>query len=275
MPRMNLDFTEDEIQRYSRHILLQDVGGIGQATLKAARVLIVGAGGLGSPLILYLAAAGVGTIGVIDDDVVDLSNLQRQVAHTTDRIGVAKVTSAAITASAINPGVTIEPHKLRLSADNALDLISRYDIVCDGTDNFGTRFLIADACALAKRTLVSAAVLRFEGQLSTFKPHQGGPCYRCLYAAPPPPGVVPSCSEAGVLGAVTGVMGTLQATEVLKEILGIGDSMSGRLLVWDALDARFRTIKLRPDAACALCGPNASIKDLSAHRGLEGPSCAI
>jgi len=275
MITMDLDFTEDEIQRYSRHILLQDVGGIGQAKLKAARVLVVGAGGLGSPLILYLAAAGVGTLGVVDNDVVDLSNLQRQVAHTTDRIGVSKVASATITAHAINPGVTIEQHAVRLSADNALDLVSRYDIVCDGTDNFATRFLVADACALAKRTLVSAAVLRFEGQLSTFKPHQGGPCYRCLYAAPPPPGVVPTCSEAGVLGAVTGVMGTLQATEVLKEILGIGESMSGRLLVWEALEARFRTIRLRPDPACALCGPDATIKDLSAHGDTEGPACAI
>jgi molybdopterin/thiamine biosynthesis adenylyltransferase len=272
---MDLDFSEDDIHRYSRHILLQEVGGIGQAKLKAARVLVVGAGGLGSPLILYLAAAGVGTIGIVDDDVVDLSNLQRQVAHTTDRIGVGKVASASQAAQAINPGVTIEPHEMRLSAASALDLVSRYDLVCDGTDNFDTRFLVADACVLAKRTLVSAAVLRFEGQLSTFKPHQGGPCYRCLYAAPPPPGVVPSCSEAGVLGAVTGVMGTLQATEVLKEILGIGESMSGRLLVWDALDARFRTIKLKPDPECALCGPHATIRDLSAHGVPEGPACAV
>jgi adenylyltransferase/sulfurtransferase len=272
---MDLDFSEDDIHRYSRHILLQQVGGIGQAKLKAARVLVVGAGGLGSPLILYLAAAGIGTLGIVDDDAVDLSNLQRQIAHTTDRIGVGKVASAAQAAQALNPGVTIEQHPLRLSAGNALDLVSRYDIVCDGTDNFDTRFLVADACALAKRTLVSAAVLRFEGQLSTFKPHTGGPCYRCLYAAPPPPGVVPTCSEAGVLGAVTGVMGTLQATEVLKEIIGIGDSMSGRLLVWDALDARFRTIKLHPDPACALCGPNATIKDLGAHGVPEGPACAV
>lgn len=272
---MNLDFTEDEIQRYSRHILLQDVGGIGQAKLCDAKVLVIGAGGLGSPLMLYLAAAGVGTIGVVDDDVVDLSNLQRQVAHTTDRIGVPKVTSAAQAATAINPGVTVEAHSVRLSADNALELIGRYNIICDGTDNFGTRFLIADACALAKRTLVSAAVLRFEGQLSVFKPHQAGPCYRCLYAEAPPPGSVPTCSEAGVLGAVTGVMGTLQATEVLKEILGIGESLSGRLLVWDALDTRFRTIKLRPDPSCALCGPHATIKDLSAHGVPEAPACAV
>ena len=272
---MDLDFTEDEIQRYSRHILLQEVGGIGQAKLKAARVLVVGAGGLGSPLMLYLAAAGIGTIGVVDDDVVDLSNLQRQVAHTTDRIGMAKVASAARAATAINPDLRVEAHETRLSADNALDLIGRYDIVCDGTDNFDTRFLVADACALAKRTLVSAAVLRFDGQLSVFKPHEGGPCYRCLYSEPPPPGMVPSCSEAGVLGAVTGVMGTLQATEVLKEILGIGDTLSGRLLVWDGLAARFRTIKLRPDPSCALCGPEATIQNLSAHGTPEGPACAI
>jgi adenylyltransferase/sulfurtransferase len=211
---------------------------------------------------------------VVDDDTVDLSNLQRQVAHTTDRIGVPKVRSAAAAARAINPEVRIEPHATRLNVANALDLIGRYDIVCDGSDNFATRFLVADACALAKRTLVSAAVLRFEGQLSVFKPHAGGPCYRCLYADAPPPGVVPTCGEAGVLGAVTGVMGTLQATEVLKEILGIGESLSGRLLVWDALESRFRSIRLRPDLACALCGPNATIKDLSAHAIQEGPGCA-
>ncbi|HQT76955.1 MAG TPA: molybdopterin-synthase adenylyltransferase MoeB [Rhodopila sp.] len=272
---MDLDFSEDEIQRYSRHILLREVGGIGQAKLKAARVLVVGAGGLGSPLMLYLAAAGIGTIGVVDDDVVDLSNLQRQVAHTTARIGMPKVESAAQAAQAINPDVRIEQHAMRLSADTALDLIGRYDLICDGTDNFATRFLVADACALAKKTLVSAAVLRFEGQLSVFKPHEGGPCYRCLYPEPPPPGAVPTCSEAGVLGAVTGVMGTLQATEVLKEILGIGETLSGRLLVWDALESRFRTVKLRPDPACALCGPAATIHDLSAHGVPEGPACAI
>ena len=272
---MDLDFTEDEIQRYSRHILLQEVGGTGQARLKAARVLVVGAGGLGSPLVLYLAAAGIGTLGIVDDDVVDLSNLQRQVAHTTNRIGMSKVASAAAAATAINPDLHVEAHAVRMGPDNALDLVSRYDIVCDGSDNFSTRFLVADACALAKRTLVSAAVLRFEGQLSVFKPHAGGPCYRCLYPEAPPPGAVPTCSEAGVLGAVTGVMGTLQATEVLKEILGIGETMSGRLLIWDALDARFRTIKLRPDPACALCGPEASIKDLGAHGVAEAPACAI
>jgi molybdopterin-synthase adenylyltransferase len=274
---MDLDFTEAEITRYSRHILLREVGGIGQAKLKAARVLVIGAGGLGSPLMLYLAAAGIGTIGVVDDDLVELSNLQRQVAHVTSRIGMAKTASAAEAALAINPDLNVEPHQLRLTADNALELISRYDLVCDGTDNFATRFLVADACVLARRTLVSAAVLRFEGQLAVFKPHAhaGGPCYRCLHPEPPPPGLVPSCSEAGVLGAVTGVMGTLQATEVLKEILGIGETLSGRLLIWDALDTKFRTIRLRQDANCALCGPNATIKDLSQHRATAAPVCAV
>jgi adenylyltransferase/sulfurtransferase len=274
---MDLDFTEDEIRRYSRHILLQDVGGIGQAKLKAARVLVVGAGGLGSPLSLYLAAAGVGTIGIVDHDRVEISNLQRQIAHTTDRIGEQKALSAARAARAINPEVHVEPYNVRLDADNVLDLISRYDLVCDGTDNFATRFLLADACVLARRTLVSAAVLRFEGQLSVFKPHlhEGGPCYRCLYPEAPPEGTVPSCSEAGVLGAVTGVMGTLQATEALKEILGVGESLSGKLLIWDALASRFRTVRLRADPHCALCSPVATIKDLSRHRDATVPPCAV
>ncbi len=265
---MQHDFTEDEITRYSRHILLAEVGGTGQARLRGSKVLLIGAGGLGSPLLLYLAAAGVGAIGLIDDDHVDLSNLQRQIAHATDRIGQAKVQSAAIAARAINPAVNIETHQARLSPANALGLVARYDIVCDGSDNFATRFLVADACVLARRTLVSAAVLRFDGQLSTFKPHAdpNGPCYRCLYPAPPPDGLVPSCSEAGILGAVTGVMGTLQATEVLKEIIGIGQSLSGRLLIWDALAARVRTVKLRKDPACPLCGEHPSIISLDASR---------
>jgi molybdopterin/thiamine biosynthesis adenylyltransferase len=264
---MDLDFTDDEISRYSRHILLKEVGGEGQARLRAARVLVVGAGGLGSPLVLYLAAAGIGAIGIIDDDHVEVSNLQRQIAHSTDRLGMAKVQSAAAAAHAINPAVRIETHQTRLDAGNALDLIGQYDIVCDGSDNFATRFLVADACVLARRTLVSAAVLRFDGQLSTFKPHAqaNGPCYRCLHPAPPPPGLIPSCSEAGILGAVTGVMGSLQATEVLKEVMGIGEGLSGRLLIWDALAARVRTITLPRDPACALCGPNASITSLAAH----------
>jgi molybdopterin-synthase adenylyltransferase len=276
---MNLDFREDEIRRYSRHILLDKVGGAGQARLKAASVLIVGAGGLGSPLLLYLAAAGVGRIGIIDDDEVDISNLQRQIAHTTASVGRAKVYSAATAARALNPGSTIEPYQLRLAPSNALELLDKYDIICDGTDNFVSRFLIADACVLARKTLVSAAVLRFEGQLSVFKPHltlpEGGhyPCYRCLYPEPPPAGTVPTCAEAGVLGAVTGVMGTLQATEVLKEIMGIGDTMAGRLLVWDALGTRFRSIRLRADPNCAACGEHATLRDLSAHSD-SGAVCA-
>ncbi|GAC1348577.1 MAG: molybdopterin-synthase adenylyltransferase MoeB [Acetobacteraceae bacterium] len=264
---MNLDFSEDEIGRYSRHILLAEVGGVGQARLRAARVLVVGAGGLGSPVVLYLAAAGVGTIGVVDDDRVELSNLQRQIAHTTARLGALKAESAAVAGRAINPGVRIEAHAVRLTAANALGLIGGYDVVCDGSDNFPTRFLVADACVLARRTLVSAAVLRFDGQLSVFKPHVGGPCYRCLHPAAPPPGLVPSCGEAGILGAVTGVMGTLQATETLKEIMGIGESLSGRLLIWDALSARMRTIRLPRDPGCASCGAGATITDLASHRG--------
>lgn len=277
---MNLDFSEDEIRRYSRHILLQDVGGTGQAKLRDASVLIVGAGGLGSPLLLYLAAAGVGRIGLVDDDTVDLSNLQRQIAHTTAGLGRPKVETAAAAARAINPNVRVEEHRLRLAADNVLPLVGTYDIVCDGTDNFPTRFLVADACVLARRTLVSAAVLRFDGQLSVFKPHvahpEGGhyPCYRCLYPAPPPEGTVPTCSEAGVLGAVTGVMGTLQATEVLKEILGIGETLAGRLLIWDALASRFRTVRLRADPHCPACGPAAALRDLSAH-GDTAAACAV
>lgn len=264
-----MDFTESQIHRYARHILLQDVGGVGQEKLLKSKVLVIGAGGLGSPLILYLAAAGVGTIGVVDDDDVDLSNLQRQIAHTTARIGTAKTTSAKEAVAAINPDVTAIEHHTRLNVDNALDLIGGYDVIADGSDNFPTRFLVNDACFFAKKTLVSAAVLRFDGQLATFKPHAQGPCYRCLYPEPPPPGQIPSCDEAGVLGAVAGVMGTLQATEVLKEILGIGDSMAGRLLIYDALAAAMRTVKIKPDPECSLCSPQTTIKDLSLHRAAK------
>ncbi len=253
---MDLDLSEAEIRRYARHILLREVGGTGQARLKAARVLIVGAGGLGSPLALYLAAAGVGRLGIVDPDRLELSNLQRQVAHTTGRLGASKVDSAAQAMREINPEVDVACYPWRLDDGNVAELIAGYDLICDGTDNFATRFLLADACVAGRRTLISAAVLRFEGQLSTFKPHLDpqGPCYRCLYPAPPPEGTVPSCSEAGVLGAVTGVMGTLQATEVLKEIIGIGESLSGWLLVWEALGATFRKLRLRKDPACPTCG---------------------
>lgn len=260
-----MDFSEDQIHRYARHILLREVGGLGQEKLLNSKVLLVGAGGLGSPLLLYLAAAGVGTLGVVDDDAVDLSNLQRQIAHTNDRIGMPKVESAARAAHAINPDVNVRAHKARLDAGNVAAMVADYDLVADGSDNFATRFLVNDACFFAKKTLVSAAVLRFDGQLATFKPHAGGPCYRCLYPEAPPPGEVPSCDQAGILGAVAGVLGTLQATEVLKELLGIGESMAGRLLIYDALTAALRTVKVKPDPACALCGPAPTIRDLGHH----------
>ncbi len=260
-----MDFSEEQIHRYARHILLREVGGVGQEKLLKSKVLVIGAGGLGSPLILYLAAAGVGTIGVVDDDVVDLSNLQRQIAHSNDRIGVSKVESAKAAVAALNPDVTVVPHKVRLNAGNALALVADYDVVADGSDNFPTRFLVNDACFFAKKTMVSAAVLRFDGQLSTFKPHAGGPCYRCLYPAPPPPGQIPSCDEAGVLGAVAGVLGTLQATEVLKEIIGIGEGMAGRLLIYDALAAAMRHVKIKPDPECPLCSSKPTITTLRAE----------
>jgi adenylyltransferase/sulfurtransferase len=250
--------TDDELERYARHIVLRQVGGPGQAKLKAARALVVGAGGLGSPVILYLAAAGVGAIGIVDDDRVALSNLQRQIAHRTADVGRPKTDSASDSAKAINPGVIIEPHTLRITAQNAADLIGRYDIVADGTDNFETRFLLNDACFAAKKTLVSAAVTEFDGQLATYKAWDRSgeyPCYRCLFPEPPPPGTMPSCTEAGILGAAAGVMGTLQALEVIKEILGLGESLAGQLLIYDALATRFRKVRMKPDPACRLCAP--------------------
>ena len=260
-----MDFTEDQIRRYARHIILPEVGGTGQARLLSSKVLVIGAGGLGSPAILYLAAAGVGTIGVVDDDEVDLTNLQRQVLHTTGRVGMAKVESARAAVAEINPDVRFVTHHLRLEKDNALDLIGQYDIVADGSDNFATRFLVNDACFFTGKPLVSAAILRFDGQLATYKPRQGGPCYRCLFPEPPPPGQIPTCSEAGVLGAIAGTMGALQATEVLKELLGVGDGMAGQLLIYDALSTTFRKVRVQPDPGCPLCGPAATITDLSIH----------
>ncbi len=262
-----MEFTDDQIERYARHIVLKEIGGAGQKRLLASRVLVVGAGGLGSPLALYLAAAGVGTIGIIDDDRVSLSNLQRQVLHTTADIGRAKTARAREAITALNPDVRVRVHDERLTPENALEIIRTYDIVADGSDNFPTRFLINDACYLSGRTLVSAAIGQFEGQLSTYKAHAGAefPCYRCIFPEPPPPGTVPSCSEGGIIGSLAGVMGSLQATEVIKEITGIGETMAGRLLIYDALATRFRTVRLRADPACALCGAQASIRDLSAH----------
>jgi molybdopterin-synthase adenylyltransferase len=266
-----MEFRDDQILRYARHILLDEVGGDGQMRLLGARVLVVGAGGLGSPLLLYLAAAGVGTLGVIDDDVVDLSNLQRQVVHPTAHVGMSKVESARRTLHAINPDVRVEILPERLRADNALDLISAYDVVADGSDNFPTRFLINDACYMARRPLVSGAVLRFDGQLSTFKAYAPGPdgarspCYRCIFREPPPPGDNATCADAGVFGAFCGVIGSLQATEVLKEILGIGDSLSGWLLVCEALGATFRKIRVCWDPGCPLCGDRPTITSLGSN----------
>lgn len=260
-----MEFTEEQIERYSRHILLKEVGGVGQERLLRSKVLAIGAGGLGSPLCLYLAAAGVGVIGIVDDDSVDLSNLQRQILHGTDSLGAPKVDSAAKALKRINPDVRIETHKMRLEPGNALDLIRQYDLVCDGSDNFATRFLVNDACHFANKTLVSAAILRFDGQLSVFKTHAGGPCYRCIFKEPPPPGAIPSCAEAGVLGAVAGWLGAMQATETLKELLGIGDSLSGQLVMVDALSCETRKIKVKRDPGCPLCGDAPTIHDLSSQ----------
>jgi len=266
-----LDFTETQINRYARHILLPEVGGVGQAKLLDSRVLVIGAGGLGSPLILYLAAAGVGTIGIVDDDTVDLSNLQRQVLHHTQDVGKPKVQSAAEAVQAINPDVKVEAHATRLNVENAAELIAGYDIVADGSDNFETRFLINDACYFAKKPLVSAAILRFDAQLATFRPFTGpdgespGPCYRCVFREPPPPGQIPTCAEAGVLGALCGMVGSFQATEVIKELLGIGDSMAGKLMIIDGLGAEVRKITVNPDPGCPLCGDAPTISDLSIH----------
>ena len=232
----DLDFTDSELERYSRHILLPEVGAIGQAKLRAASVLIVGAGG----------------IGIIDDDAVDLSNLQRQVAHTTDRIGVNKAKSAAATAKAINPEIKIDILPFRLASDTIDDIFSQYDVIADGTDNFETRYLVNDAAVRLGKTLVTAALLRFDGQITTVKP--GGPCYRCLFPNPPPPGAVPSCSEAGVLGSVAGILGTMQATEIIKEIMDVGDSLSGRLMLFDGLSMSLRAMKAKQRKDCPACG---------------------
>ena len=258
---------KEQIERYARHIILHEVGGIGQEKLLAGKVLVVGAGGLGSPLIMYLAAAGVGQIGVVDDDAVSLSNLQRQVLHGSGDVDRPKVESAAETVANLNPDVVLTGHPVRLVAANVMDLIAEYDVIADGSDNFETRFLVNDACFLAGKTLVSAAVLRFDGQLSTFKAYQGAqhPCYRCVFPEPPPPDLVPSCAEGGVLGAVAGVMGALQATEVIKELLDVGDSLSGQLVIYDALASEFRKVRIKRDVHCRLCGDDPSILNLDQH----------
>jgi molybdopterin-synthase adenylyltransferase len=260
--------TAEELERYARHIVLREVGGPGQAALKGARVLVVGAGGLGAPLLLYLAAAGVGTIAIVDDDAVSLSNLQRQVIHATPDIGRPKVESAAAAVGELNPHVKVETHPTRLTAANALDLISKYDLVADGSDNFATRYLVSDACFLAKKPLVTAAVGIFDGTLTTIRAHERGqdgkpnPTYRCLFPEPPPAGTIPACAEAGILGALPGVLGSLMAFEVIREIVKFGDGLVGRLLMIDALAMRFETLSYAWDPANPLSGEKPTIKAL-------------
>ncbi|MEZ0169557.1 ThiF family adenylyltransferase [Microvirga sp. TS319] len=259
-----MPLTSDEIDRYARHLVLRDVGGPGQLKLKAARVLVVGAGGLGAPLIQYLAAAGVGTIGLVDDDTVSLSNLQRQVIHGTPDVGAPKVESAARAVLRLNPHVTVETHNLRLTPGNARELIRRYDIVAEGTDNFEARYTVSDACFSEKKPLVTAALGQFDGSLTIIKAHESGPdgapnpTYRCLFPSPPPPGAIPTCAEAGVLGALAGVMGSLMAMEVVREIVGFGESLVGRLLMVDARSMRFDTIRYGWDETNPLNGRKAT-----------------
>jgi molybdopterin/thiamine biosynthesis adenylyltransferase len=249
------ELTEAQFHRYARHLILDEVGEEGQAKLLASRVLVVGAGGLGSPLLLYLAAAGIGTLGIVDDDRVELSNLQRQVLHATSRLGRPKTGSARDALAEVNPDVRVELHETRLTEANAAALVAGYDIVADGSDNFTTRYALNDACFHARKPLVAASLAPFDGQLSTFKPYLGAghPCYRCLFREPPPPELVPRCETAGILGAVAGVMGTLQAVEVLKELLGLGESLSGTLVMYDALRAGFHRVKVPKDPACPTC----------------------
>jgi adenylyltransferase/sulfurtransferase len=257
-----MDFTEAQLERYSRHLILNEIGGRGQTKLLKARVLIIGAGGLGSPAALYLAAAGVGTLGLVDGDVVDLSNLQRQILHTTARVGVPKVQSGRQSLAALNPDVTIKTYPFHVNVDNIMELVGEYDVVVDGSDNFSTRFLINDACFFAKKTLISGSIFRFEGQLATIKAHEGFPCYRCLYPDPPPAGLVPNCQEAGVLGVLAGTIGVLQAAEAIKEILRIGDTLADKLLIYDALDMTFRKVLRPKDPACRLCGQHPTLTSL-------------
>ena len=257
-----MQLNNDEIRRYSRHLILPEVGLAGQKKIKAASVLCIGAGGLGSPIAMYLAAAGIGRLGLVDFDTVDFSNLQRQIIHGTADVGRYKGESAQDTIHRINPNVEVQVYKTRISSENAFELIRPYDIVVDGTDNFPTRYLTNDACVLLKKPNVYGSIFRFEGQASVFAPHLGGPCYRCLYPEPPPPGMVPSCAEGGVLGVLPGIVGCIQATEILKLALGKGTSLIGRLMLFNALDMKFRELKLRRDPKCPLCGDQPTITEL-------------
>ena len=251
-------FTPDEVMRYSRHMIMDQVGPNGQRKLKDAKVLIVGAGGLGSPVATYLALGGVGTIGVVDFDVVDLSNLQRQILHRTEDVGKPKIESAKESLLSYNPNIEVKTFEEPLISDNAYRILEDFDIVVNGADNFATRYLVCDAAYLSGKTIVDGSVLLFDGQATIYKPGSG--CYRCLYPAPPPPGLVPSCAEAGVLGAMTGLVGSVQATEVFKEILGIGENLIGRLILIDSLNMEFRMMKIKRDPQCPLCGDNPTIK---------------
>ena len=257
-----MELNDDEIRRYSRHLILPEVGLAGQKKIKAASVLCIGAGGLGSPIAMYLAAAGIGRLGIVDFDTVDYSNLQRQILHTDADVGRPKAESAKETIRGINPHCEVVIHNTRITSQNALDLIRPYDIVVDGTDNFPTRYLTNDACVLLKKPNVYGSIFRFEGQASVFAPHLGGPCYRCLYPEPPPPGIVPSCAEGGVLGVLPGIIGCIQATEILKLVIGKGTSLVGRLLLVNALDMKFKELKLRRDPQCPICGEHPTIREL-------------
>ena len=270
-----MELNNEEIRRYSRHLILPEVGLAGQKKIKGTSVLCIGAGGLGSPIAMYLAAAGIGKIGIVDFDTVDYSNLQRQILHTDADVGRSKAESAKETILGINPHCEVVIHNTRISSENALDLIRPYDIVVDGTDNFPTRYLTNDACVILKKPNVYGSIFRFEGQASVFAPHLGGPCYRCLYPEPPPPGMVPSCAEGGVLGVLPGIIGCIQATEILKLALSKGTSLVGRLVLFNALDMKFRELKLRRDPACPVCGEHPTIKELIDYEvfcGIELPS---
>ena len=260
MAEQPLTLTPEQVKRYSRHIIMSDVGSKGQRALMGAKALIIGAGGLGSPSAIYLSLAGVGTVGIVDFDVVELSNLQRQILHHTADVGRPKVLSAVDNIKAYNPDVNVVVHETRLVSENAMEIISQYDLVINGADNFATRYLVNDACYLLKKPLMDGSILIFDGQATVFLPGEG--CYRCLFPSPPPPGMVPNCAEAGVLGALTGLVGSIQATEALKYILGIGESLSSRLLLIDALSMTFREVRLKRNPACPLCGDNPTITEL-------------
>jgi sulfur-carrier protein adenylyltransferase/sulfurtransferase len=264
-----VQLNRDEIRRYGRHLIMPEVGLEGQKKLKSSSVLLIGAGGLGSPAALYLAAAGVGRIGIVDFDVVDQSNLQRQILHGTESVGKPKLESATERIHSVNPYVKVEPYQTQLNSENALDILRNYDVIVDGTDNFPTRYLVNDACVLLHKPNVYGSIFRFEGQASVFYADRG-PCYRCLYSEPPPPGLVPSCAEGGVLGVLPGIIGTMQAIETVKLILGIGEPLIGRLLLFDALKAEFRELKLRKNPECPICGENPTIYELIDYEAFCG-----